>query len=150
VIPTLADTNILLRVVQATSPHHRVARAALTRLRRSGCEIFLVPQILVEFWSVATRPVMANGLGYSPIVADRLIGRFERLFTLLPDNPLIHAEWRKLVMNASVIGRQAHDARLGAAMIILGIPQILTFNLADFRRFPGITPLDPAAVISTP
>jgi predicted nucleic acid-binding protein len=150
VIPTLADTNILLRVVQTTSPHHRIARAALTKLRRSGCEILLVPQILVEFWSVATRPVIANGLGYSPTVADRLIGRFERLFTLLPDNPLIYEEWRKLVLNATIIGRQAHDARLAAAMIVHGIPQILTFNLADFRRFPGITALDPAAVINTP
>ena len=149
-IPTLADTNILLRLVQMTSGQHRIARAAITKLRGSGTRTFIVTQNLVEFWSVATRPVTANGLGYSPLVADRLIDRFERLFSLLPDDPLIHAEWRKLVVNASIVGRQAHDARLAAAMIVHRIPQILTFNVADFRRYPGITPLDPAAVIAGP
>jgi hypothetical protein len=28
-----------------------------------GDEIFLVPQVLVEFWSVATRPDEVNGHG---------------------------------------------------------------------------------------
>ena len=147
---SLADTNILLRLAQKSSSQYSIVRVAVTTLRRSGCVIFIVPQNIVEFWSVATRPVAANGLGYSPIFVDRLIRRLQRVFPLIPDNSLIHEEWRKLVVGNGITGRQAHDARLVAAMIVLGISNILTFNLADFRRYPGITAVDPAGVSSGP
>ena len=41
-------------------------------------------------------------------------------------------------------GRVSYDARLVAAMRTHGITRLLTFNGADFVRFPGITILDPA------
>jgi predicted nucleic acid-binding protein len=69
---------------------------------------------------------------------------------LLPEDPLVHEEWRRLVVGVSIVGRQAHDARLAASMIVHQIPRILTFNTADFRRFSGITSIDPAAVIASP
>jgi predicted nucleic acid-binding protein len=150
VTSALADTNILLRLAQKSSPHYSVARFAVTTLRRSGCVIFIVPQNIVEFWSVATRPIASNGLGYSPGFADRLMQRLQRFLPLVPDSSLIHEEWQKLVVSIGITGRQAHDARLVAAMIVHGIPNILTFNLADFRRYPGITTIDPAAVSSGP
>ncbi len=32
-------------------------------------------------------------------------------------------------------GKQAHDANIAATMLTHGIPRLLTFNAADFRRF---------------
>ncbi len=142
-----ADTNILLRMSDRTSPSFSVTRRAVSQIRRSGGAIFIVPQNLVEFWAVATRPVAVNGLGLSPIQADRAVRRIERSFPLLPDKPEIHLYWRALVMNHAVSGRQVHDARLVAAMLAHGVSHLLTFNIADFRRYTAITATSPAVIV---
>jgi predicted nucleic acid-binding protein len=49
-----------------------------------------------------------------------------------------------LVGTHLVSGKQAHDAHLVAVMLVYAVTDILTFNIADFRRYPGITVLDPA------
>ena len=41
-------------------------------------------------------------------------------------------------------------ARLVAVMVVHGSRQILTFNDADFRRYPQVTALNPRDVASTP
>lgn len=78
--------------------------------------------------------------------ADRGVSLLERLFTLLPDTPEVHEEWRRLVIAHGVSGVQAHDARIAAAMRVHGLTQILTFNTRDFARYPGIVAFDPADV----
>ena len=45
-----------------------------------------------------------------------------------------------------VKGKNVHDARIVAAMNVNGITQLLTFNTADFKRFPGIILLAPGAL----
>ena len=56
----LLDTNVLLRAAAPTSVQHTAAVGAIERLLAGGEELFLAPQVLVEFWSVATRPVEVN------------------------------------------------------------------------------------------
>jgi hypothetical protein len=51
------------------------------------------------------------------------------------------------VSHYAVSGKNAHDARLVAAMHIHRLGQLLTFNCADFHRFPGITVLSPDQVL---
>jgi predicted nucleic acid-binding protein len=67
------------------------------------------------------------------------------VFTLLPDEPAIHAVWKQLVTAHGVIGSQVYDARLVAAMRVHGISRILTFNVADFAPY-GIEVLHPSVV----
>jgi hypothetical protein len=43
---------------------------------------------------------------------------------------------------------QVHDARLVAAMLAHGVPQILTLNPRDFQRYTEITVLHPADVVA--
>ena len=71
----------------------------------------------------------------------------ERLFTLLPDRPEIHAQWRKLVVECNVSGVQVHDARLAAAMHIHGLQHLLTLNAVDFNRYPNIVAVHPADIV---
>lgn len=47
----------------------------------------------------------------------------------------------------SVSGKNAHDARLVAAMRVHGIDSILTFNAQDFVRYTEIRVLDAAKVV---
>lgn len=146
----LLDTNLLARLAQHTHPLHVAARDAIAVLQRAGETLRLVPQNLYEFWVVATRPIAANGLGFTAPQADAELTRLETLFPLLPDSAAVFAEWWRLVVAHSVLGKNAHDARLVAAMRTHGVTHLLSFNVADFSRFPGITVLDPNAVTAPP
>ena len=42
-----------------------------------------------------------------------------------------------------VAGKNTHDARLVAAMVVHGVSSILTFNIQDFTRYAEITIFDP-------
>jgi predicted nucleic acid-binding protein len=140
------DANILLRIADPTAAQHPTAVAALLSLRAQGDSLRTVPQSLYEFWVVATRPVTNNGLGLSVAECEQTLTRFEAIFPLLSDAPGLFAEWRTLVVAHGCHGKVAHDARYVAALRALGLTHLLTFNAADFARFPGITVLDPAAV----
>jgi predicted nucleic acid-binding protein len=125
--------------------HQDAARAIGTLLAR-GEELCITPQNLIEFWAVATRPMAANGLGLTIVQAARRMRWLKRLFKLQPDTPAIFSEWENLVAQYQVIGKQAHDARLVAAMKVHGLSQILTFNNDDFKRFADITSVSPQAI----
>jgi predicted nucleic acid-binding protein len=144
-VSVLVDTNVLLRRIEPLHDHHRRAVDATARLVESAEPVHVTPQNIAEFWAVATRPVARNGLGLPLGTAAVEIDRIERVFALLPDEPAIYAVWKRLVMTHGVIGSQVYDARLVAAMTIHGVGRILTFNAADFSRYP-IEILDPAAV----
>ncbi|MCC7420389.1 MAG: hypothetical protein IT428_08920 [Planctomycetaceae bacterium] len=47
-----------------------------------------------------------------------------------------------------VKGKQAHDARLVAAMTRFSIPHLLTHNYRDFLRYLSITAHSPADVLN--
>jgi predicted nucleic acid-binding protein len=142
----LADTNILLRVLQRGDPNHEIIRAALRKLKLQGESIHYISQNLVEFWRVCTRPKSANGLGMTIPESDHWAKVVERIFRLAPDRPEVHEEWRRMVVVHRVSGVQVHDARIVAAMRVNGITDLLTLNVADFRRYPGITAIHPRDV----
>jgi len=144
-VSVLVDTNVLLRLHEPLHDHHRHAVDATTRLVESAEPVHVTSQNIAEFWAAATRPAARNGLGLSVATTAAEIGRIERVFTLLPDEPAIHAVWKQLVTAHGVIGSQVYDARLVAAMRVHGIARILTFNVADFAPY-GIEVLHPSAV----
>lgn len=147
---TLVDTNIVSRLAQPPHPQHRITLDALDALKLGGAAMCVVPQVLYEFWTVCTRPTVDNGLGLTTAQARAEQTKVFSLFTLLPDNPAVFTEWQRLVVQHDVKGKNSHDARLVAAMAAHGVTRILTFNLADFARYPGITVLDPASFVSPP
>ena len=146
----LLDTNILSRIVEPGHVHHRAALDATDSLGKQKHDLVLVPQILYEFWAVCTRPLHANGLGRTVTEAEKELTNFKSLFTVLDESPLTLAKWEKLIVTYHVVGKNAHDAHLVAAMAAHGITHLLTFNAQDFRRYAGITVMTPAAVLNPP
>ncbi len=146
----LLDTNILGRMAEPGHAQYQTALDAATELVRRGDHPCLVPQVLYEFWVVATRPKPVNGLGLTVAAAAAELTRLQGVFPLLPESPAVFAEWERLVTAYQVSGKNAHDARLVAVMAIHGISHILTFNLAHFARHPNLRALDPASVITPP
>lgn len=142
----LLDTSILLRWINSSDPQHQLIVAGLTRLGDAGETIWIAQQNVVVFWSVATRSVYVNGLGLAPADAEHAAGRIEAAFPMLDKTPGLYREWRCLVAACSVSGRQVHDARLAAIMLVHGVQQILTLNEVDFHRYPGIAPRHPQSI----
>ena len=120
---------------------HTDVRRALASLHQRGEELWIIPQNLIEFWAVATRPLANNGLGLTIDEAARETKKLKKLFKLRADAPAIFAEWERLVIRHRVAGKPTHDARLVAAMVAHSLTHILTFNTDDFKRFSGILPL---------
>ena len=109
--------------------------------------LFYTPQVLSEFWNVCTRPMSARGgMGLSLTETERKVQLIERYFRLLPDSLDTFQVWRRLLVAHSIVGVEVHDAKLVASMNTYGISHLLTFNTNDFKRYPGITVVDPANV----
>ena len=144
----LVDTNILLRSVEESHPMNHAAVNAVHSLLAKGEELCIIPQNLIEFWVVATRPASVNGLGLSFALAIAQLTELKDIFTLHPDTPAIFSEWEKLVVKYQVMGKQAHDTRLVAAMKVHQITHLLTFNTDDFQRFSEIAAIDPRSISS--
>jgi predicted nucleic acid-binding protein len=143
---TLVDTNILLRSAQPSHPLCIQATQAVANLLRRRETIFFCPQNVAEFWHVATRHADHNGLGMSHDEALAEVRNIEDLLTLLPDSPAVYPEWKRIVKDYKVMGVKVYDARLVAIMNVYGMKSILTYNTADFARYPHLAVLDPSQV----
>jgi predicted nucleic acid-binding protein len=145
----LADSGILLRLLERTDPQHQDVRQAVRILRSRGDKIITSPQNAAEFWNVCTRPATARGgLGLTVTEADRRLRIVERLVPVLLDQPSAYTLWRQLVVAHSVQGVQVHDVRLVASMQVHGVAHILTLNSADFARYSGITAITPTDLLN--
>ncbi|MFT3879019.1 MAG: hypothetical protein QM703_05085 [Gemmatales bacterium] len=97
-----------------------------------------------------TRPLSSNGLGKSHSEAIAILRNIKTLFMILDDVPMVRQEWENLVDQYRVQGKNAHDARLVAAMKVHQINHLLTLNIQDFNRYGGITIYTPAQVQTMP
>lgn len=147
-MPFLIDTNILLRSAEPSHPIYPIAINATSLLRERGELLCIVPQNLGEFWNVYTRPLEKNGLGHSASEAETEVQHLENLFELRLDNAEIYHEWKRILIQYSIIGVSVHDARLVAAMFVHGLTHILTFNTDDFRRYTEIAAVNPSKLRS--
>jgi predicted nucleic acid-binding protein len=135
------DTNLILRAIQPGHPHYLAASTALAV--RASDELCVVPQILYEFWAVAARPVLANGLGLSALEAEQELRTLQRIFIVLDEPRDLLRHWIDTVARLRCIGKPSHDARLALAFQLNGVSELLTFNGSDFARFEGLTVHEP-------
>ncbi len=145
-MPVLVDTNLLLRSLDPNHLMNASAVQSLTWLRGQGETLHIVPQNLIEFWNVYTRPLERNGLGRTPEEASLEVQQLKSLFTLMPDTAAIYSAWEQLVSRYQIRGVNVHDARLVAAMQVHGLTHILTFNARDFTRYAGISVVEPTSL----
>ncbi len=93
----LLDTIIVLRLIDREDPQHRLCRAAVDTLIERHVEVCLAPQVLVEFWVVATRPSGSqNGLGWDTDKTDVCVSQLRQLFRLRPECPELFDRWQQL------------------------------------------------------
>ena len=148
----LIDTGILLRLVDKQDPQHVLVQSAFETLGNRGDDLYITTQNIAELWNVATRPVANNGLNLTPAaIAQSFQQAIEPFCTVITEIDTLPAEFRRLLLQYSVVGKQVHDARLVAMMLVWQIERVLTLNDRDFQRYQpeGITIVTPGLVDTT-
>jgi predicted nucleic acid-binding protein len=148
----LVDTGILLRLIDTHDRHHALVQTAFSTLGNKGDDLYFTTQNVAELWNVATRPIANNGLNLPPATVHQLFQQaIEPFCTIVTETDTMPIEFRRLLLQYSVVGKQVHDARLVAMMLVLQIESILTLNDSDFRRYEpeGITIVTPASIAAS-
>ncbi len=146
----LLDTNIILRASDPDSDHYSLVVDAVFELLSRGDQCLLTPQVLIEFWAVATRPMDVNGFGWSSEQTQAQIDQLLSEFSLLPDNAEIFTYWQQLVTAHNIKGKRTHDIRLMAVMKAHDIECLLTLNPKDFLSKEGIHITHPDHILEKP
>jgi predicted nucleic acid-binding protein len=145
----LLDTGILLRLIDETDSQHIVVCDAVDVLVSRQDVLMITTQNIAEFWNVATRPKPNNGLGLPPLtVAQLFADTIEPICAVLLELVTLPAEFKRLLAQHTVVGKQVHDARLVAMMLVWQVDHVLTLNERNFQRFAteGIIVISPAVL----
>lgn len=135
----LLDTNILIHGNQHASPHFSTITNKLIEFADSDEELVICPQVIYEFYAVATRPVEARGgLGMSGERALSQIQKFHANYLFINDSENLFNVWLQLLQKYNSLGTSAHDTRLVAFMKSQNIIQLYTMNHRHFKRYEDI------------
>jgi predicted nucleic acid-binding protein len=131
----LLDTNIILRSKQSSSLHYKEVTEKLIGFVKSKETLIVCPQIIYEFYVVATHPEKNNGFGLSAENANNEIENILETYTFLDNGVGMFQLWMKLIKQYNIIGKKAHDTRLVAFMQSNNIEKLYTLNKPDFVKF---------------
>jgi len=143
----LLDTNILLRSCDPENTNYNLVANTINKIIIKGGLCYVTSQVLVEFWTVASRPIEVNGFGWLPDKIGNEIEEILSQFYFLPDNPDIFTNWLNLVKQYHIKGKRTHDIRLLAVMLSHNIDNLLTLNPKDFISIPNINIIHPTEII---
>src|SRR4051812_17107944 len=122
----LLDTGILLRIIDEHDSQHQLVDVAIESLGDQGHDLYITTQNIAELWNVATRPVANNGLNLAPAAISQLIQQaVEPFCTIVTERDTLPTEFRRLLVQYGVVGKQVHDARLVAMMRVWQIENLL-------------------------
>jgi predicted nucleic acid-binding protein len=61
---------------------------------------------------------------------------------MVDDGPEVRERLLSLLATYPVAGKQVHDANIVATMLANDVTRLLTFNIADFRRFAELIAIE--------
>ena len=128
------DTNIIVYASDRSSPWHQSSREKIKKLLSDGSRLFISPQILREYVSVASRSTGTE----KPTPWDLILKNYEDFqtyFVLLDEGRSSVNQLRQLLSKIPAAGKQVHDANIVATMLAHNVPNLLTHNTADFSRY---------------
>src|SRR4029077_9336901 len=131
--PCLVDTNVFLEATDRARTRHAASRRFLQR----AAAAFMSAQIVREYLVVATRPVVANGLGLALVDALANVDGFRAAVRLVREEKPVLPVLLDLLREVPCTGKRIHDAHVVATAIAHRIGVIVTLNAQDFARFAG-------------
>jgi predicted nucleic acid-binding protein len=135
------DTNVLVYASQIDSPWHAKAEGVLRDAEAAGAALWISGQILREYLATVTRP--QQGRPAVPMTeAIERVRFFAQRFEMVDDGPEVRERLLSLLATYPVAGKQVHDANIVATMLANDVTRLLTFNIADFRRFAELIAIE--------
>ena len=140
------DTNVLVYSRFPASPMCVPASIKLDELFRATVPVWASRQILREYASSLTKPqnYRIRPVPITDVIRDIL--HFESVLMIADETAIVTQRWLGLLAAIPCGGKQVHDANIVAIMLVHGVPNLLTHNVADFKRFGhliNIIPLGP-------
>lgn len=142
----LFDANILVYSLDADSPQHTPSRAAIEAAASGRLPGVLVPQVLLEFFSVVTNPRrMQHPMPTADAWAE--VTRFRTALPVLDVPAHVLTLVDDLVVDRRPRGGAIYDLFLVAQMRAHGVVTLCTYD-AGFSGIPGIDAVAPEALLT--
>jgi toxin-antitoxin system PIN domain toxin len=140
------DTNILVYLAASDVPQHDKSRRAIEEFlsRSEENRIAVTDDVLLEFVHVVTDPRRLK----SPLRMAEALDWAETFWSaqetapILP-SPMTFTRTLELLRAHGLSRKRLRDTMLAAVLEENGVSEILTSNVADFRIFPFLKPIDP-------
>jgi predicted nucleic acid-binding protein len=142
----LLDANVLVYAANVDAPQHDLSRAVVDAALSGQLPAALVPQVLLEFFSVTTDPRRMPHPLTSSLAWEQVQSLRAGLPVLMPAAQAME-ELDTVVTQSWPIGSRVFDLFLAAQMRSHRIGTICTYNLAHFRGLPGVEALTPAQAL---
>jgi predicted nucleic acid-binding protein len=133
----VVDTNVLVYGTVHGNPWHDQARLWLATLLDQGRSLHVTTQILREYLVVLTRGEVFE----KSFTVDQVLAQIDAMLpnlTVLDESVEAAELLRELVRRHQIQGKSIHDANIVAVMLTHGVQRLVTYNLADFRRYESI------------
>lgn len=139
----LVDTNILVYSFDFRFPEKRRAATALLRKGIAEDSVRIPHQAIVEFVSVAGRPLKTGGSLLSADEARRQAEEFLSEFTILYPNETVV---RTALRGAAAYGLSWFDAHLWAYAEHYGLQELMSEDFEDGRLYGTVRAVNPFRV----
>src|SRR5271165_2518767 len=132
--PGVLDANVLAYAINANTPQYTASRALLEAARDPSIRLYVISQILCEFYSLITNPRRVTVVS-SPREALDILAAILALpgVYVLPTPARAVAGWIELLERHPVTGGDVFDLQIVATMQANGVQRIYTFNGDDFE-----------------
>lgn len=140
----LIDANVLVYSAAPVAPQHHECRALVQRAVDGEVAAVLVPQVVLEAYSIVTSPRRVTQ-PQSPGRAWAWLSTLRAALRVKAVPPEALDEFETLIAADPRTGGRAFDLFLVAQMRCHGITDICTYNARDFA-LPGIRALEPSEV----
>ena len=143
----LVDTNVLVHVINRDSPQHETCRALVRAVQDGRLLCILLPQILLEFYSVVTEASLVEQ-PLPPEQALKIINSLQCIFPVMDPGREALDCLAEVIAGKPCVGGSVFDAWLAAQMKQLGVNRVCTYNCDDFRGMKGIQPVTPEDILN--
>ena len=148
--PVFFDSNIFIYAEAWEEKQHQGAKSLRDRVLEGKYGACTSPQVLSEFFSSITHE--GRGGPETPLTTSEAAALVQKYYesediTLIYPGPQTIGLMLSFLAAHPVSGPRIHDIRIAATMIENGVNQIVTYDEHVFAHLPGITVVDPSALI---
>lgn len=143
----LPDANVLVYALNEDAAEHHDSRAVVDAALDGTLPGALVPQVLIEAYAVLT-DARRIGTPLEPEVAWQEMNTLRAGLRTFDLTPQVLDILTGIIASRRPSGQDIFDALLVAQMRAHGIDILCTYNVDDFRGYPGLTVESPRQTLA--